>query len=498
MRDARRTRGILTALATGAIVAGSLAFANPAQAAVTGFVSGPVGVAQTISIDAVPSMMGQSTCTMAPSINGVQQPTVSGAIVNGTATFQWTPQTTGAATFTMPDCSTTSTIPAVTISQTPTFTVVNAPNTAQVGVATKITVTVQSNSPSSYTPTGTVTVKDGQGNVIQKMGLAPTAPNSGQSYAYWWFTAPSTGNYVFQATYSGDANAQAGNPSPQDIMFASPSGNTISLAAPSTLTVGVPVTLTATLVPANIQGSVGFTYNGAPISASIPIQNGTASFTWTPPAPGAATLGASYTTNGGASGSTTDKVIIVAGPAQSDVITLTQPGYGTWAPNGTYSLPNGSSTTMQASSISGSAVTLTETGPCQVSGLTITVPVGSGTCNIQARTAGSNGYAPVTFGYTVNAVPGQQTAVIAAPQSGKVAKGRTIVLETPDQVDTNAGQNINWKITKGKGSVCKLVYPNDGSVNLKMTGKGKCTVKGYAPGIPNQWAPYQVMRTYHT
>ncbi len=386
--------------------------------------------------------------------------------------------------------------PATTVGQTGTFTTISAPNTAQVGVATKITVTVQSNSPSSYTPTGTVTVKDGQGNVIQKMGLTPTAPSSGQSYAYWWFTAPSSGNYVFQATYSGDSNAQAGSPSPQDIMYASPSGNTITLAAPGTATVGVPVTLTATFVPANIQGSVGFTVNGQPISASVPIVNGSASFVWNPTAAGTVTVGASYTTNGGASGSTSDKVNVVAGPAQNDVITLTQPGFGTWSPNGTYTLPNGSSTTMTATTLSGAPVTLSETGPCSVNGLTITVPVGNGQCNIQAKSPGGHGYGPVTYGYTVNAGIGQQTAILAAPPSGHINKGRTLILETPDQVDTNAGQNISWAITKGKGKVCKLVYPSSGAVNLKMVGKGSCTVRGTAPGVPNQWAPYTVVRTY--
>lgn len=495
MRESRRPRGII-AIATGALALGSIALAAaPAQADTVNPANGYVGVPQTISVDPASGFPGQSTCDLASTIGGVTQSSVTGPLINGVATFQWKPMNVGAATFTLPNC-TGGPVPGVTISQVPTTTVVNAPNTAQVGVATKITVTVQSQSPSTYPPTGTVTVKDGQGNVVQKMGLT-SGPGAGQAYAYWWYTAPSTGNYVFQATYSGDTNA-AGSTSAQDIMYASPSGNTITLTAPGTLTVGVPVTLLATLVPANIQGSVGFTYNGAPISASVPIQNGSASFTWTPPTAGAATLGANYTTNGGATGSTTDKVNIVAGAVQSDVITLTQPGFGPWAPNGTYTLPSGSSTTMTASSLANAPVTLTETGPCTVSGLTITTPVGGGQCNIQAKSNGGNGYAPVTYGFTVNVGLGQQTATISAPLSGKVNKGRTLILEAPGQSDTNAGQNINWSITKGKGSVCKLVYPNDGSVNLKMTGKGKCSVKGYAPGIPNQWAPYQVMRTYHT
>jgi hypothetical protein len=77
-----------------------------------------------------------------------------------------------------------------------------------------------------------------------------------------------------------------------------------------------------------------------------------------------------------------------------------------------------------------------------------------------------------------------------------VTKGRTYVLESPAQIDTNAGQNISWKITKGKNSICKLVYPKSGSVNLKMIKKGTCNVKGTAPGVPNMWAPYTVTRSY--
>jgi hypothetical protein len=262
------------------------------------------------------------------------------------------------------------------------------------------------------------------------------------------------------------------------------------------MTVGIPVTLTATLVPSTIQGSVGFTFNGQPISASIQIRNGSASFQWTPTVAGAAVLGASYTTNGGASGSTTDKVNIVSGPAQQDVITFTQPGWGSWAPGGQYRLPNGTSTTMAASTLSGSPVTLTETGPCSVSGLTITVPVASGQCNIQASSPGGRGYAPVSYGYTVLPTLGNQTATLAAPLSGKLTKGRTYVIETPGQVDTNAGQNISWKITQGKNSVCKLGYPADGSVTLKMVKKGVCNIRGTAPGVPNQWNPYVVTRSY--
>lgn len=504
MKSWRTPRATLAAASGLAIAAASLTFAAPAaHAAVTGFVNGPVGVPQTITVTGLTEDgIGQSTCTMQPTINNIAQsavsaPWTSGGQATGQATFQWTPLTTGAATFSISDCTGLSNPGAVNISAVPTSTTISAPNTAKVGTSTQITVTVQSQSPSSYQPTGTVVVKDANGATIQTMGLTP-GPGSGQSYAYYYWTPTTPGQYIVQATYQPASANASGSTSAQDIIQATPSGGTISLKAPGTLTQGVPVTLTATVAPSNVQGTVGFTLNGNPISAAIPIVNGVANFTWTPNVAGQVTLGASYTTNQGGSGSTTDVVTISGAPAQSDSITLVQPGWGPWAPNGSYTLGNGSNFTFQATSLSGAPVTLSETGPCQVSGLTINVPTGSGVCNLQASTPGGNNYAPVTFGYTVNLIPGVQTANIAAPPSGRFKVGRVLVLESPGQVDTNAGQNIGWKVQKKGGGRkhCKLLFPDNGSVTLRIASKGSCTVIGSAPGVAGQWQPFKTARNY--
>jgi hypothetical protein len=262
------------------------------------------------------------------------------------------------------------------------------------------------------------------------------------------------------------------------------------------MTQGVPVTLTATVYPQSIQGSVGFTVNGAPISASIPLVNGVANYTWTPNVVGQVTIGASYTTNQGGSGSTSDKANVIAGPVATDAITLVQPGWGPWTPNGSYTLGNGSSFTFQASTLSGAPVTLSETGPCVVSGLTITVNQGAGSCNVVASSPGANGYAAVKTGYTVNLIPGVQQAPLNAPPSGSFKVGRVIVLETPSQQNTSAGQNINWKVKKGGKAVCKLLYPNDGSVTLRIAKRGSCTVLGTAAAVPGQWQQFQTARNY--
>ncbi|MBK9740272.1 MAG: Ig-like domain repeat protein [Actinobacteria bacterium] len=501
MRDTRRLRGILTsATAAVALTAGALAFgAAPAHAAsATGFGNGTVGVSQTIIASGI--CQGVPLTLFATYSNGVQ---VASAPVtadgDGNATIVWTPPQVGVITSAVIGSTCTPwQLGGATISAVGTSTTVISPNIVQVGVPTLINVTVQAWSRSAYNPTGTVTVRDASGNIVVTMGLTPgtiSGPATGISFAFWRWTPPAAGTYSFTATYSGDGQATA-SVSVADIVSATQSGGTISLSAPPTMTKGVPVTLIASLFPNTTQGSVGFTLNGAPISASIPIVNGIASFNWTPNVVGAVTLGANYMTNGGGSGSTTDAVVIGAGPIFTDAITLTQPGYGTWAPNGTYTLGNGTSFTFQASTLSGAPVTLTNAGPCNNTGLTLTIDTGSGQCSLVAKSAGGNGFAAVSQGYTVTMVPGQQTAALAAPNSGRFKVGQTLRLQNPAQGQTNAKQNVTWRITQGRNTVCSLRYPSNGAVNVRMNKRGTCTVVAQAPAVANQWAAFRLQRNY--
>jgi hypothetical protein len=494
----------VVALTAGGLTLAVAPAASADSAGFTNYGNGTVGVTQNIAFapGGDPSSCGAYTLTVSYSSPTNQTFTVPGVVSGNNVLAAWTPAIAGTVSgLTMNSsggCSPASaTNVPFTISKVNTTTVVSSPNTTTVGQPMKVEVTIQSTSPSAYQPTGQITVVNANGAPVSSaMGLAP-GPGNGQSYAYFWWTPPSAGTYFFRAQYSGDANANGSAMSPTDTTIATPSGNTISLNAPPTMTQGQSVTLTATVFPAGTQGSVGFTLNGNPISASIPLNSqGQAQFTWTPNVAGQVTLGANYTTNGGGSGSTSEVVTINAGPAQFDNITLVQPGWGPWSPNGTYTLGNGSNFTFQASSLSGAPVTLSETGPCTVSGLTINVPTGSGVCNLKASTNGGNGYGPITFGYTINLIPGTQTASVSAPASGAYPAGRVLVLESPTQQDTNAGQNIQWKVKKGGKGVCKVLYPSSGAVNLRIVKRGSCTVIGSAPGVPGQWNPFQTARTY--
>lgn len=498
--DKRRAPRVVVAVAGGLAIAGaSLTAVAPAAnaASISGFNSGQIGVPQQITLSGIcPSSEITFTATYS---NGATSsaPSVIGDI-NGDATAIWTPSQVGTVTAVNAGstCTPYSQGANFQISQVGTTTTISAPNTAQVGQQTKITVTVQSNGGSTYQSPGQVLVTDQAGARITSMGLT-NGPGAGQSYAYWWWTPKSTGNFTFQATYQpAPGSLSTGSASAVDTVNATPTGGTIALTAPPTMNQGVPTTLTATVYPTSTQGTVGFTLNGAPISGAIPITNGIATFQWTPNVAGQVTLGASYTTNAGGSGSTTDVVTISGAPAQSDQITLVQPGWGAWAPNGSYPMGNGSNFTFQASSLSGAPVTLAITGPCTVSGLTLQVNQGSGACNMTASSPGGNGYAPVTYGYSIPLVPGIQTAEISAPPSGRYKVGRVLVLESPGQIDTNAGQNISWKIKKKGRSNCKLLYPDNGSVTLRIQKKGECTVIGSAPGVAGQWQPFKTARKY--
>jgi len=491
MTKPRNRRGLgIRIAAVSALVLGTVGIATLPSQAIGGCSITNNGASSSAGTVGVPQMLDTDACVGPLYANyqggGSDQINMTNTGVLGQAV--WFPSRTGNATVTDNNGAGSY---ASSVAKTSTQSTVDAPNTAQVGVATTVTVTVQSNSPGHYQPTGTVTVVDANGATITTLGLTPRS--TGSSYAYWRWTAPSAGNFVFKAIYSGDSYANAST-SPQDLLIATPSGGTISLNAPSAATAGNTLTLHASVYPYGVQGSVGFTLNGAPISASVPLINGLATYNWTPTQVGNFTLGANYTTNQGGSGSTSQPISIASGPTQVDFVTLTQVGSSAWQPNNTYTLGAGSYQ-FTATALSGAQVRVGESGPCSWSGYTLTVPSG-GSCNLTAATNGGNGYAPTSQGYIVQAGLGQQTAALAAPLSGKVNYKKVIKLETPTQGTTNANQNVLWSVAKKSKSVCSLVFPSDGSVNLKFKTRGYCTVTATAPAVTGQWAPFVLQRTY--
>lgn len=519
----RLPRALMTAVAAGAVaIAGMTLGAAPASAAaaISGWGSGPVGVPQTITITGISNGGTQDgVCTDASepfvaTINGVvQQPTLNANVVNGTAQITYAPAVAGAASWTFGSGGIGGCVvavgSAVSIIPTPTVTVVSAPNTTVTGQSTVINVLVTSAGASNYVPTGSVRLNTAFGVNITSMGLtpsfsgnnlnpqAPPGATRNSSFAFLRWTPPSNGTFTFQAVYGGDANS-TGSTSSVDTVLATPNGGTLTISAPNTATVGVPVAISANIFPTTSVGSAGFTLNGAPISASVPFVNGTATFVWTPTAAGTGSLGANYTTNDGRSGSAISQPIAVqAGPITSDSITLVQPGFGPWTPGTTHALANGTSFTFQASTQSGSPVILSDTGPCNLVGLQITIDTGAGQCNIVAKSAGGPGFAPVAYGYTVVMVPGTQTAQLAAPATGAtLQQGRTQRLQNAAQGQTNAGQPLRWTVLSNSRGICRLRFPSSGAVNLQLQSRGTCNVRATAPAVPDAWAAYRLDLRY--
>ena len=494
----RRTIGVLASLT---LVTAAIAIASPAAHAAQFSLTGPLSAGVTSQVTftlqgSETNLLPGGTLTLLDTSGGelAYAYPISGAL-STTFTFQ-TPGTAASLTFRVTQGSSElSNFLTLSVSAVSTTTTISAPNTATVGQQLTINTLVTSNGGSQLPPTGQVRLTDANGAQYALMNLT-AGPGNGQAFAYYQWTPKTAGTFLFIATYIPAAGVPASaSTSVQDAVIATPSGNTISLTAPPNLSVGAPVNLVATVYPSNIQGSVGFNVNGAWISPSIPLVNGQATFSWTPTAAGKVTLGASYTTNNGGSGSTTD-VVTVNAPTATDVITLVQPGWGNWSNGGSYNMGNGSNFTFAASTLSGAPVTLSENGPCQISGLTLSVNSGSGNCTMKAVSPGANGYSGVTYTYNINLVPGIQTANISAPNSGSYKVGRVLVLESPNANDTNAGQNINWVIKKGGKKHCALLYPSTGAVTLRIKNKGTCTVVGKAPGVSGQWQPFQTARNY--
>lgn len=493
-------------IAGSIVLAGVGLTAGPAAAvdngcALTGATNGAIGVGQSLSLTNCSTLNGTVVVTVNyPALGVVQSvPVTVTSLLGGPGGFGttvWNPNTVGVANLS----TGTPILASLSIVPVSTTTTISAPNTAQLGVSTNLTAVVQSVSPSITQPLGSVIFRDGNGNPLATIALQRGASTS-QAIAVWSWVPPSLGNFIFNASYvpsniqGQPATTGASSTTAADTVLVTPSGSNIALTMPPAVFLGTPTTIAATVFPTNTQGSVGFTVNGKPISASVPIVNGSALFVWTPTILGQQVVGANFTGNGGQSGAT-QNVVTVQQSTQADVITLTQPGFGIWAPNGTFPLGNGTSFTFTATTLSGASVALRDTGACNTSGLALTIDTGTGQCNIIAVSAGGNGYQPVSQGYLVNMVPGMQTATLAAPNSGRVNVGNTIRLATARQGQTNARQTITWSITQGRNTVCRLAFPNSGVVNLRINKRGQCTFRARAAGVPNSWAPFQLQRTY--
>lgn len=514
MSTSKMWRG-LAAAAAGALTAGTLAIAVPAQAATTtntiqGQYNGLVGVAQAVTIQ-VP-LGGPCGSVLAPAVTLFASSQSSGIQNQGAATLSsctgslaaytinWVPASATTWTLTATDdqnLSTTSNPPIVTIGKVPVNVTIASPDTVQIGTTATITATVAPVQ-GIYAPIGNVQFRVNGQNVGSPVFLGGGTPSTA---SYQW-TPTTGGTFNWTAVYTPgpdrfgviDASCNANCTSPNDPSVVSSGTSRMYLANPPQFYAGTANNITAVVTAIPSAGTVTFQANGSTIAANVPVQsNGQATTSWTPPIAGSYLIQANWTSSTGVTASSQETINVAGSAPSQDAIVVTANGQN-WVP-GTYPVLNGTSVTFAATTSSGAATQLSEAGPCLVSGTTVTAPLGSGQCRISISSPGGNGFGANTVQYVLNLAPGQQVATLAAPASGRVNKGKTLTLESPDQSDTNAGQNITWKVTSGK-SICKLSFPASGAVKLKVVGRGSCTVKGTAPAVPGQWQKFVASRTY--
>jgi hypothetical protein len=490
-------------LTAGATLAAGLVIAPAAQASVSLF-TGPSAatvwtpLTYTLRTDnATETFVLQANGSQVASFGSAQCSGVGSASCTLTAT--WSPPSTGSfSVLAVGNAGSQSTTLPLTVSSAPTTTAVQVTNVAQVGRPTTVTVTVQSQAPSTLLPLGNANFIL-NGAQVASVGLQRGSSTSQAVATYSW-TPNSTGTFTWSASYSpaSGSNANASQTTTSDSVQVTQTGTIVSLVLPPAFNVNTPATLTAQVNTSPSAGTVVFSVNGQAITAPQQVNaQGTTATTWTPQSTGNVNITAQWFGANNQNANTTQTVVVGAA-VQRDVITLTQPGYGNWVAGQTYSLAPGSSTTFAASTLSGAAATLSTNGGCTASGLTLVTPATSATCALTAVSPGGNGYAGATQSYTVTVSGGStvQDADLSWPNNRRIAKGRAVTLAAPGESVTNAGQPVSFRITTAAGRrACSLQYPANGSVVLRKRTAGRCTVVASAPAA-GAFGPYRDSRTY--
>jgi len=356
--------------------------------------------------------------------------------------------------------------------------------TAQVGVYNWLTVAVSS-ADGTTRPVGGVQFFNTAGQLIASASTTPSGAAGATASIPWVPTQQTT--YSFNATFlpSDPALASSSTSTPISVL-ATPTGNVVSIAA-AQMYKGVPTTLTATVFPSTLTGSVAFSANYAldGLSPSLPLVDGSASFTFTPGATGWQQFIVSFTstTNPVVQGAASQWVNVLPPLGMDDISLNPQPT----------TLANGTTVQLNATTVGGGAPVLSASGGCVLAGAFLTATTGNGICTVTGTSAAAGAYLGATESWPIALVPGTQTATIVAPKSGSVKVGNSVTLARTS-TRTNAGKKISWSVTAG-ASRCSLSV-SSGRVRLTFNRAGTCSVRGSAPAVAGEWQAYRASRTY--
>ncbi len=414
-RDVSTNHSVLTrvigAVAVAVVVlGGSLAPASaaPKKASppVLATANGTVGVSQPVIIVA-PTLPGQSV-TVLFAINGVVSNQASATLnARGEGIAQWAPTAAGAWTVTGAGALASAASFAVTVAPVATRTVLAAANQALANASTSLLVTVTSVA-GTYPPLGTVTISNVFGGTYGTVSLVPGVGPTSSATLSW--TPPSVGTYPLVATFApsigggGIPNTMAS--SSRDTVDVRSTVPLVTLRLPSSFTVGQTTTIAALISTPLVPGTAAFVlnYNGTLSypSGSIAITNQEAVLAWTPTQLGNQLLTADYTsTSRTSTGSSTEQIAVLpVGP--SDPMSVSVAGLGVLFAGTPVTTAGGQRLTVTTSSGSGSAVGLTDSGPCLLRGSTLVTPKAGGQCILTATSPGGGAYGPNSAVFTIN------------------------------------------------------------------------------------------------
>ena len=402
IRPAIRRR-FAAALAAIALAFGASSLVAPSAAAAGEFIATPngmVGMQQEIVFRA-PSLAGQ-VATIGLVSGGISNAGQTAVNSQGYGSLAWTPTSAGSWTISGLGNAAVIGSTTITVAPMPTATYALVPNLVQANVANRITVVVSALD-GIIAPSGTVTLRNQNQNVIGTGTLSPTTGTSATASVQW---TPAIGESV-TASYTPASTAFLSSVGDSAQPGYTSGVVTVALRFPPVLYVGTPTVLgaqTGTGVPG---GSASFFFDGIGIIGSTPTDStGGVAAVWTPTASGVHTISTQFSSSTEGFSGTSSQAVNIQPAKASDAITVAPQGGTPWNTGLPISVQTGSNTVLTATAASGATVVLAETGPCVLNGATMTA-LGAGQCVLTATSPGSATITPntATFTITVTAPP---------------------------------------------------------------------------------------------
>ncbi len=330
-----------------------------------------------------------------------------------------------------------------------TTTTVSAPSTATKGDAVTLSASVAPN-PGG----GTVQFKVDGNNVGSAM------PVSGGT-ASIQHTFNTTGSRQVTAVFSGASGFNGSTSSAKTVTVSDPTpidiDTTTTVTAPGTAIKGDAVTLSASVSPAPLGGTVQFKVDGSNVGSPAAVTGGTASIQHTFTTTGGRQVTAVFSGSTGFGGSTsTAKTVTVSDPTPVDEDTTT-----------TVSAPS--------TATKGDAVTLSATVAPNPGGGTVQFKVDGTNVGSPASVTGGTASIQHTFATTGSR---QVTAVFSGSTgfNGSTSAAKTIVVSAPDPGDESTTLTVSAPSTAQKGVAVELkaaLTPsgvNGGTVRFQVDG----------------------------